>query len=146
MVSTSFKDIDWLHTGNLRIPPSTWRFATWTKTWSHAWTGVRCEGMQPLFMNSVKRVMPSGLISSIIGAFNGYVLTHWRFRGADALLTMLLMDCFIPLQTILLPRTTLLLSRSARLTTTSDTTHEHCVVERIIRCFATRLTPHDDDR
>ena len=54
-------------------------------------------------MNSVRMVIPAVLISSIIGAFNGYVLTHWRFRGADAVFTMLLVGCFIPFQAILLP-------------------------------------------
>ncbi len=43
--------------------------------------------MQPFFMNSVRMVIPAVLISSIIGAFNGYVLTHWRFRGADPIFT-----------------------------------------------------------
>jgi glucose/mannose transport system permease protein len=59
--------------------------------------------MEPFFMNSVRMVIPAVLISSIIGAFNGYVLTHWRFRGADILFTMLLVGCFIPFQAILLP-------------------------------------------
>ena len=85
MLSTSFKDIDQLRTGNLLTPPTHWTFAPWIKAWSGACTGVRCDGMQPFFMNSVRMVIPAVLISSIIGAFNGYVLTHWRFprRGRD---------------------------------------------------------------
>ena len=59
--------------------------------------------MKPFFLNSVMMVIPAVLLSSIIGAFNGYVLTHWRFRGADAVFTMLLVGCFIPFQAILLP-------------------------------------------
>jgi glucose/mannose transport system permease protein len=103
MVSTSFKDLDQLRTGNLLTPPTSWTFAPWVKAWQEACTGVRCDGMQPFFMNSVKMVIPAVLLSSIIGAFNGYVLTHWRFRGADAVFTMLLVGCFIPFQAILLP-------------------------------------------
>jgi glucose/mannose transport system permease protein len=103
MLSTSFKSLDQLHTGNLLTPPSDPTFAPWIKAWAHACTGVRCNGMEPFFMNSVRMVIPAVLISSIIGAFNGYVLTHWRFRGADALFTMLLVGCFIPFQAILLP-------------------------------------------
>ena len=68
-----------------------------------ACTGVRCDGMKPFFLNSLQMVIPAVLISSLIGAFNGYVLTHWRFRGADALFTMMLVGCFIPFQVILLP-------------------------------------------
>ncbi len=108
MVSTSFKDIDTLRTGNLLTPPTDPTFAPWIKAWSGACTGVRCDGMQPYFLNSVRMVIPAVLLSAIIGAFNGYVLTHWRFRGADLLFTMLLVGCFIPFQAILLPMATLL--------------------------------------
>ncbi|MBN3813266.1 carbohydrate ABC transporter permease [Paraburkholderia sp. Ac-20347] len=103
MLSTSFKSLDQIHSGNMLTLPTSPTFAPWVKAWSEACTGVRCDGMQPFFMNSVKMVIPAVLISSIIGAFNGYVLTHWRFRGADALFTMLLVGCFIPFQAILLP-------------------------------------------
>jgi glucose/mannose transport system permease protein len=103
MLSTSFKSLDQIHSGNMLTLPTSPTFAPWIKAWSEACTGVRCDGMQPFFMNSVKMVIPAVLISSIIGAFNGYVLTHWRFRGADALFTMLLVGCFIPFQAILLP-------------------------------------------
>lgn len=103
MLSTSFKSLDQIHTGTMLSLPASPTFAPWIKAWSEACTGVRCDGMQPFFMNSVKMVIPAVLISSIIGAFNGYVLTHWRFRGADALFTMLLVGCFIPFQAILLP-------------------------------------------
>ncbi|HEY1608968.1 MAG TPA: carbohydrate ABC transporter permease [Paraburkholderia sp.] len=103
MLSTSFKGLDQLHSGNMLTLPTHPSFAPWVKAWSGACTGVRCDGMKPFFMNSVKMVIPAVLISSIIGAFNGYVLTHWRFRGADGLFTMLLVGCFIPFQAILLP-------------------------------------------
>ncbi|MEM5315602.1 carbohydrate ABC transporter permease [Paraburkholderia sp. JHI869] len=103
MLSTSFKSLDQIHSGTMLSLPTSPTFAPWIKAWSEACTGVRCDGMQPFFMNSVKMVIPAVLISSIIGAFNGYVLTHWRFRGADGLFTMLLVGCFIPFQAILLP-------------------------------------------
>ena len=108
MLSTSFKGLDELHTGNLLTLPQHFTFAPWAKAWNEACTGVRCDGMQPFFMNSIRMVIPAVLLSSIIGAFNGYVLTHWRFRGADGLFTMLLVGCFIPFQTILLPMARLL--------------------------------------
>jgi len=108
MLSTSFKDLDQLRHGNLLTPPAHFTFAPWLKAWSQACTGVRCDGMQPFFMNSVRMVIPAVLISSLVGAFNGYVLTHWRFRGADLVFTMLLVGCFIPFQVVLLPMARLL--------------------------------------
>lgn len=47
--------------------------------------------------------MPAVAISTLIGAFNGYVLTKWRFRGSDLFFSLLLIGCFIPFQVILLP-------------------------------------------
>jgi glucose/mannose transport system permease protein len=48
-------------------------------------------------------VVPAVAISTLIGAFNGYVLTKWRFRGSDLFFSLLLIGCFIPFQVVLLP-------------------------------------------
>src|SRR5262245_39653525 len=90
MVSTSFKELDDLRSGNLLRPPAAPTWAAWAKAWGSACTGVRCDGMAPFVLNSVTMVVPAVLISTVIGAFNGYVLTQWRFRGADLLFTLLL--------------------------------------------------------
>ena len=52
--------------------------------------------MKPFFMNSSAMVIPAVLLSTMIGAFNGYVLTHWRFRGGEVLFTMLLVRLLHP--------------------------------------------------
>jgi len=103
MISNSLKNLDDLRAGNMLSLPLHPGFAAWLKAWSGACTGVRCDGMQPFFLNSLRMAIPAVLISSIVGALNGYVLTHWRFRGADTLFTLLLVGCFIPFQAILLP-------------------------------------------
>ena len=48
-------------------------------------------------------VVPAVAISTIVGALNGYVLTKWRFPGADMFFGMLLLSCFIPFQIVLIP-------------------------------------------
>jgi glucose/mannose transport system permease protein len=103
MISNSLKNLDDLRAGNMLSLPLHPGFAAWLKAWNGACTGVRCDGMQPFFLNSLRMAIPAVLISSIVGALNGYVLTHWRFRGADTLFTLLLVGCFIPFQAILLP-------------------------------------------
>src|SRR5699024_3524383 len=40
---------------------------------------------------------------AVIGALNGYVLSKWKFRGADALLVVLMFGMFIPFQVVLVP-------------------------------------------
>src|SRR5258708_5972223 len=103
VVVTSFKDVAELRQGNMLSLPQTWTVAAWLKAWSTACTGTACNGLRPFFYNSVQIVVPAVLFSSIIGAFNGYALAQWRFRGSDAIFTLLLLGFFIPYQAILLP-------------------------------------------
>ena len=59
--------------------------------------------LAPSFLNSVLLVVPATLLSALLGSLNGYVLSKWRFRGADIIFTLLLFGMFIPYQSILLP-------------------------------------------
>ena len=61
------------------------------------------SSLAPSFLNSVLLVVPATLLSALLGSLNGYVLSKWRFRGADAVFTLLLFGMFIPYQSILLP-------------------------------------------
>ncbi|MGB6243005.1 MAG: carbohydrate ABC transporter permease [Castellaniella sp.] len=103
MVVTSFKSLAEIRTGNLLALPVDPTLEPWSKAWSSACTGVRCRGLQGYFWNSVQFAVPAVLISTAIGALNGYVLTKWRFRGSNLFFGMLLIGCFIPFQVILLP-------------------------------------------
>jgi len=103
MVATSLKSLDEIRIGNLLALPREFGLDAWRKAWSTACTGVRCEGMRGYFWNSVSFVVPAVLISTLIGAFNGFVLTMWRFKGSDVLFSALLLGCFIPFQVVLLP-------------------------------------------
>jgi glucose/mannose transport system permease protein len=103
MLTTSLKTLDDIRGGNLLSLPQQVSFDAWSKAWSSACTGVNCGGLRGNFWNSVSFVLPAVLISTAIGALNGYVLTLWRFRGSDFLFTSLLIGCFIPFQVVLLP-------------------------------------------
>jgi glucose/mannose transport system permease protein len=103
MITTSLKTLDDIRTGNLFALPTEFTFDAWVKAWSTACSGVECGGLKNNFMNSLSFVLPAVAISTLIGAFNGYVLTMWRFRGSDIIFTALLIGCFIPFQVILLP-------------------------------------------
>ncbi len=103
MLGTSVKTLDDIRGGNLIALPAEITFEAWAKAWSSACTGVDCSGLRGSFWNSVSFVVPAVLISTLIGAFNGYVLTMWRFRGSDTIFTLLLIGCFIPFQVVLLP-------------------------------------------
>jgi glucose/mannose transport system permease protein len=61
------------------------------------------EKLLPSFINSVELVVPATFLSALLGSLNGYVLSKWRFRGADLLFTLVLFGMFIPYQSILIP-------------------------------------------
>jgi len=47
--------------------------------------------------------IPAAVISSMLGAMNGFVLSKWRFPGADFVFPLILFGMFIPYQAILIP-------------------------------------------
>jgi len=65
--------------------------------------GNAFQTLSPSFLNSALLVVPATVLSALLGSFNGYVLSKWRFRGADIIFTLLLFGMFIPYQSILLP-------------------------------------------
>ena len=103
MFITSIKTMEEIRTGTLIALPRQPTLEPWLKAWGYATIGVTNEGIRGFFWNSIRMVIPAVLISTFIGAVNGYVLAQWRFRGSDTFFAMLLLGCFIPFQVILLP-------------------------------------------
>jgi glucose/mannose transport system permease protein len=103
MALTSIKTMEDIRTGTLISFPREFTLDAWAKAWASACTGVNCQGVRGYFLNSVQMVVPAVIISTLIGAINGYVFSKWRFKGSETLFTFLLLGCFIPFQIILLP-------------------------------------------
>jgi glucose/mannose transport system permease protein len=103
MLVNSVKPLDEIRNGNMLALPQQFTFAPWLSAWSTAQIGVQPTGLQPYFLNSILIVVPAVAISTILGALNGYVLTKWRFPGANIVFGMMLLACFIPFQIVLIP-------------------------------------------
>jgi glucose/mannose transport system permease protein len=103
MVFTSVKTMEDIRTGTLISFPREFTLDAWETAWGSACIGVTCNGIKGYFWNSVILLVPSVLISTLIGAANGYVFSKWKFWGSEVLFSMLLLGCFIPFQIILLP-------------------------------------------
>ncbi len=103
MVVTSLKSLDEIRVGNMMSLPIELTFEPWIQAWSSACLGLECSGIKGFFWNSIKMVVPAVAISALLGAFNGYVLTKWRFRGHNIVFGLILFACFIPFQIVLLP-------------------------------------------
>ena len=108
MITTSLKSLEEIRTGDLISLPREVTFDAWITAWSTACTGIQCEGVRPFFWNSVLIAVPAVLISTLIGALNGYVVAQWRFRGSNLFFAAMLFGCFIPFQVVLLPMARLL--------------------------------------
>jgi len=59
--------------------------------------------LQNGFVNSILLAVPASIISSMLGAANGFVLAKWRFPGADFVFPLILFGMFIPYQAVLIP-------------------------------------------
>ena len=103
MLANSFKSLDEIRAGNMLALPDTWTIKAWLSAWSTAQIGVQPTGLSPYFWNSIRIVVPAVIISTTLGALNGYVLTKWRFRGDTVIFGMMLFACFIPFQIVLIP-------------------------------------------
>nr|MBF0682841.1 carbohydrate ABC transporter permease [Pseudomonas sp.] len=94
MLLTSFKTPEDIRSGNLLSWPEVFTLIGWIKAWG---------AVDGYFWNSLRMAVPAVLISTVIGALNGYVLSMWRFRGSQLFFGLLLFGCFLPFQTVLLP-------------------------------------------
>jgi glucose/mannose transport system permease protein len=65
--------------------------------------GRAWEVMRGSFANSLLMVIPATVGSCLLGSLNGYVLSKWRFPGADAVFTLFLFGMFIPYQAVMIP-------------------------------------------
>lgn len=61
------------------------------------------ERLSPNLANSLGLTIPATVFSAMIGSLNGYVLSKWRFRGANIVFPLMLFGMFIPYQSILIP-------------------------------------------
>ncbi len=103
MVTTSLKSLDEIYGGSFIGLPRAVTLEAWAKAWSEACVGTACTGLKPYFVNSLMMVVPAVALSTTIGALNGYVLTKWRFRGANLVFGLILFGCFLPFQAVILP-------------------------------------------
>jgi glucose/mannose transport system permease protein len=103
MLLTSFKPLPEIYAGNMIALPRQWTVEAWVNAWEKACVGLNCNGIKGYFWNSTKMTVLAVAISTAIGLLNGYVLTKWRFKGANVLFGLILFGCFIPFQIVLIP-------------------------------------------
>lgn len=103
MVVTSLKGMPEIQQGNIFALPQQPTLEPWVIAWSKACTGVNCNGIHVGILNSFKIMLPSTLVSILLGALNGYALSFWRPKGGNVIFAVLLLGAFIPYQVYLYP-------------------------------------------
>ena len=103
MLTTSLKPMSEIRLGNILGLPMAPSFDAWVAAWSTACTGLACDGLQVGFLNSVRILVPSVVLSIAVGALTGYTLSFWRPRGAALLFGVLMAIAFVPYQVFIYP-------------------------------------------
>jgi glucose/mannose transport system permease protein len=94
LIVTSFKGVGDASPSRAWRLPQAWETAGWQRAW---------ETLAPALGRTFSMVIPAAVISAVVGSMNGFVLSRWRFPGADLVFTLILFGMFIPYQAVMIP-------------------------------------------
>ncbi|HEY8288905.1 MAG TPA: carbohydrate ABC transporter permease [Acetobacteraceae bacterium] len=83
--------------------PRHFDFSNFVRTWSSYCIAEHCTGIRSYFWNSVAMTIPATIMSTLLGALNGYSLALWRFRGDTLVFGIITLGVFLPEQMKLVP-------------------------------------------
>ncbi|MCI6583852.1 MAG: carbohydrate ABC transporter permease [Mobiluncus porci] len=94
LIITSFKGAGDADPSRTWFLPTEWDTANWVRAW---------DALKDGLVRSLMLVIPSSIISAMLGSANGFVLSRWRFPGANIVFTLILFGMFIPYQAVMIP-------------------------------------------
>jgi glucose/mannose transport system permease protein len=94
LVVTALKAPDQVSVVHMWDLPRSLSLGSFAAAWPKLSLGLR---------NSVVLAVPASLISSLLGAANGFALAKWRFKGARLAFPLILFGIFVPYQAIIIP-------------------------------------------
>ena len=103
VVGNSFRELPEIIRNGLIAFPRSLSLQAWPRAWAHFCVSGACEGIHRNFENSMLMTVPATIISSLLGAINGYVLSKWRFPGSAVLFGCMTLGVFMPGQIALMP-------------------------------------------
>jgi glucose/mannose transport system permease protein len=105
MIVTSLKPMSEIRVGDMLSLPQQPTLDAWVVAWTSTCSGLRCDGLQPGFLNSVKITVLGVFFAVMAGAITGYAMSFWKFRGSETIFTILIFGAFVPYQILLYPLT-----------------------------------------
>ena len=103
VLSNSFRSYPEVVRHGIIALPQSFSFDAFVDAWTKTCVSGMCNGIAANFYNSLEITVPATLISTAFGVVNGYILSKWKFRGADWLFGAMLLGVFMPPQITLLP-------------------------------------------
>ena len=103
VILNSFRELPEIAQNGLIAWPRSFNPKGWYAAWNTYCVGGTCAGVQGNFYNSLRMAIPATIISTAIGALNGYILSKWRFRGSEFIFGCMMLGVFMPGQIALLP-------------------------------------------
>src|SRR6185312_1489037 len=103
VIVNSFRDLPEINHNGLIAFPRSFSLDYWYQAWATYCVGGTCAGVKGNFFNSLEMTIPATIISTLLGAMNGYILSKWKFRGSEIIFTCMLLGVFIPGQLSLMP-------------------------------------------
>lgn len=94
VIITSLKEPASINLSTTWQLPECWYWQSFAEAWT---------AFAPKLRNSFTLTFFATIISALMGSMNGYVLSKWRFRGANIVFPIMLFGMFIPYQSILIP-------------------------------------------
>jgi glucose/mannose transport system permease protein len=94
MVVTGLKEATNVSLSSMWNLPQSLSGGGFSEAWKKLW---------PSMLNSFLMTIPATIISSIIGALNGYIFSKCKFRGSNLLFIAFVFGMFIPYQSIIIP-------------------------------------------
>ncbi|HLX97197.1 MAG TPA: carbohydrate ABC transporter permease, partial [Roseiarcus sp.] len=72
VVANSFRQLPEIARNGLIAFPQSLSLSAWPKAWAHYCVAGTCEGIKRNFFNSLYMTIPATIVSTLIGALNGY--------------------------------------------------------------------------
>ncbi|MCA8156656.1 carbohydrate ABC transporter permease [Burkholderia contaminans] len=103
MAFASFKNMAEIRSTSILSFPLAPTVQPWIDAWQNACVGIDCVGLHGFYVRTVLIVVPSVVLSTLLGALNGYALTKFNFRGSKFVYAVILFGTFTPYQSVLIP-------------------------------------------
>jgi glucose/mannose transport system permease protein len=103
VVVNSFRSYPEIARNGVIAVPQSFSLQGWDDAWNAFCVSGTCQGIKANFFNSLRITIPPTIVATLFGALNGYILSQWKFRGANLVFGAMLLGVFMPPQLSLLP-------------------------------------------